>query len=91
MPLSEVELDNLPFLSVLDSMIFKIHSCGMRPWQDKRCRDASDAEFVTESFAAEGPIRLSPEQRRLVSNGIDRVIEYGKYPREWWIEKLSLQ
>jgi hypothetical protein len=56
----------------------------------KKSRDASYAELVMESLAAEEPITLSSEQRRLVSNGIDSVIEYGKYQREWWIERLSL-
>lgn len=82
----------VPYISVLDLIIFKIFSCGMRAQAKKRLLDATDAEsLVLYQIKNEGSgIKLNAKQKEMVEPYIMDVVENGEKTEKWWRENLGL-
>ncbi|RAL09878.1 uncharacterized protein BO97DRAFT_472175 [Aspergillus homomorphus CBS 101889] len=89
-PISSISTGNLPYISELDLLVFKIYSCGMRPTTAKKNCDASDAERILRDLSLKGPIVLSPVQKTAVSKGLDDLATYSRKHKTWWLAKLGM-
>ena len=81
---------HVSFISVIDLIIFKIHSCGLRAEKVKRSRDANDAEALLVEVIKEAPLTLTTAQADLVEIGIPDVVKNGKRNENWWRKRLGL-
>ncbi|KAF4216917.1 hypothetical protein CNMCM6805_000499 [Aspergillus fumigatiaffinis] len=60
--LGEVDPNHLPFLSLLDLLVYKIHCCSMRPSRRRRRHDAEDARKLVNILSRQGTIALDDSQ-----------------------------
>ncbi|KAG5951266.1 hypothetical protein E4U57_006999 [Claviceps arundinis] len=90
--IKDVQQGEVPYISVLDLIIFKIFSCGMRAQAKKRLLDATDAEsLVLYQIKNEGSgIKLNAKQKEMVEPYIMDVVENGEKTEKWWRENLGL-
>ncbi|KAG6089242.1 hypothetical protein E4U30_000151 [Claviceps sp. LM220 group G6] len=90
--IKDVPQGEVPYISILDLIVFKIFSCGMRAQAQKRLLDATDAEtLVLYQIKNEGSgIKLSAKQKEMVEPYIVDVVENGKKTEKWWRENLGL-
>ncbi|KAF7164867.1 hypothetical protein CNMCM5623_009294 [Aspergillus felis] len=88
--LEEVDPNQLPFLPLLDLLVYKINSCGMRPTADKRKQDAEDAQELVNILSWQGTITLDDSQKQAVLSGLDEMLEYSRESRQWWESALGL-
>ncbi|KAG6032240.1 hypothetical protein E4U41_007280 [Claviceps citrina] len=89
--LKDVAKGEVPYISPIDLIVFKIFSCGMRAQIPKRNLDATDALNLVIHEAQRSKIRLSLEQRKLIEPYIMDVVEYGGMPEDWWRTQLGLE
>ncbi|KAF7137074.1 hypothetical protein CNMCM5793_006962 [Aspergillus hiratsukae] len=89
--LGDVDPNHLPFLSLLDLLVYKIHCCSMRPSSDKRKQDAEDAHVLVNILSQQGAIAPNDSQEQAVLSGLDGMLEcYGERTRQWWESALGL-
>ncbi|KAF7172420.1 hypothetical protein CNMCM6106_006640 [Aspergillus hiratsukae] len=89
--LGDVDLNHLPFLSLLDLLVYKIHCCSMRPSRDKRTQDAQDAHVLVNILSQQEAIALNDSQEQAVLSGLDGMLEcYRARTRQWWQSALGL-
>lgn len=89
-PISTVRPNALPYISELDLLVFKINSCGLRPTQGKKLRDATDALELIEDLNSKGSIVLSVSQKNAVTQCLDDLARVSGKDKAWWIAKLAL-
>lgn len=77
-------------ISVVDLLVFKINSCGLRAVAPKRRTDAGDAEQLVRILEKQGGIRLTAAQLAVVETGLPDVVKYGDWPADYWRNKLGL-
>ncbi|KAL1850886.1 hypothetical protein Plec18170_006723 [Paecilomyces lecythidis] len=87
-PLSEIDLEYIPFISVSDLILFRIHSCGIRPCRIKSENDAREAEELTKLLTEEESWVLARDQKLVLRDEIGSVIQYGTKGIDWWENKL---
>ncbi len=75
---------------MIDLIVFKINSCGMRATKDKKKRDADDAWNLLELATNGGALNLTCAQRKPVSDGLMAVVEMTGRPEAWWKSRLGL-
>lgn len=80
----------VPHISVIDLIVFKINSCGLRAQDSKKRRDALDAEALLEKETRVSPLSLTKEQKRIVELCIPDVVAHGGQSEEWWRSRLDL-
>lgn len=95
MPLNAVKLKDLPvntipYISVVDLIVFKIHTCGLRAQPAKRRIDAGDAEALLSKVAAKSPLKLTDRQKNQVEPCIADVIKNGSHDETWWRQRLGI-
>ncbi|KAF7163926.1 hypothetical protein CNMCM6106_000698 [Aspergillus hiratsukae] len=69
-PGGEVDPNHLPFLSLLDTLVYKIDSCSMRPLLGNRIRDAVHAHELVDILSRQGSIPLNDSQEQAVLSGL---------------------
>ena len=89
-PISTARPNALPYISELDLLVFKINSCGLRPTQGKKLRDATDALELTEDLSSKGRVVLSASQKNTVLQCLDDIARVSGKEKAWWIAKLAL-
>ncbi|GFF26107.1 hypothetical protein IFM58399_01294 [Aspergillus lentulus] len=88
--LEEVDPNHLPFLPLVDLLVYKINSCGMRPTPEKQKQDAEDAQELVNILSSPGTITLDDSQKQAVVSGLDEMLEYSEEDRDWWESALGL-
>lgn len=63
---------------------------SVRLWR-KKIVDAGDAEAFLDYFTRDGNLRLSSDQKQLVVQGLDDVVNESDRDRSWWEVKLGLR
>lgn len=81
---------DVPYISLVDLIVFKIDSCGLRRSLVPRMRDALDAAALLEHAARHQPLQLNYRKERLVRRGLPDVVEYGGRGPGWWHRRLGL-
>ena len=72
-------------------MLSKIFSCGLRPDQDKKQRDAADAAALLGSLTKSVPsLQLSSSKMEIARQGLADVIPLTDKDEAWWRSKLGL-
>lgn len=85
------QTSDLPYISALDLLVYKIHSCGMRLGKKKRFCDAKDAEALVSYLQSKGPIQLSSQQKDAIASGLDTLVEHSRHDQKWWKLNLGLE
>ncbi|GFF45340.1 hypothetical protein CNMCM6936_001671 [Aspergillus lentulus] len=88
--LEEVDPNHLPFLPLVDLLVYKINSCGMRPTPEKQKQDAEDAQELVNILSSQGTITLDDSKKQAVVSGLDEMLEYFEEDRDWWESALGL-
>lgn len=88
--LKDIPAGAIPYISAVDLIVFKIHSCGSRAQVTKKRTDATDAENLLQVESAKGPVRLTSAQQAIVEPILVDVVTHGTKPESWWRERLSL-
>jgi hypothetical protein len=86
-PVQDIAEGEIPYISLEDLVIFKVHVCGLRK-ETKGRTDATDAEQLLAKRGA--PLTLTQQQKAVVGQGIDAVLQCSKKPPSWWLEQLGL-
>lgn len=87
--LRDVPAGSVPYIGMIDLVVFKIHSCGLRAEASKKRRDADDAENLADAIQTT-PLGLSVEQKAIVEPLISDVVAHGKRSERWWRSQLGL-
>ncbi|RDW81521.1 uncharacterized protein DSM5745_05078 [Aspergillus mulundensis] len=90
-PISTLQLGQLPYISELDLLVFKIYSCGLRATSQKKIRDANDAMSLLDVLASKGPVVLNPDQHAAVTQGLDDVVNISGMGHNWWKSRLGMK
>jgi hypothetical protein len=88
--LKDLPAGTVPYISVIDLIVFKISSCGLRAQIDKKRIDALDARSITQKATPSGPLHLTSAQQAIVKPCIADVVAYGDMPEAWWKRRLGL-
>ncbi|KAK2865356.1 hypothetical protein FQN49_003653 [Arthroderma sp. PD_2] len=81
----EVDIDCLPYVGPTDLLVLTINLCGQRNEEYSHIdRDTADAVSLAEAVMKEGPIILSPTQRRVIRDELAEVVHWGPKDEEWW-------
>ncbi len=75
---------------MIDLIVFKINSCGLRATKEKKRRDANDALALLELATNGGALDLTFAQRKPVFDGLMDVVEITGLPEAWWKNRLGL-
>ncbi|EZF10801.1 hypothetical protein H112_08004 [Trichophyton rubrum D6] len=89
-PISTINSADLPYISAVDLLAFKINTCGMRPTVSKKTQDALNAMAIAENILAQGPIVLTNVQKEAARAGIEDVATWSKRHSTWWNQNLQL-
>lgn len=90
MKLQDIAAGVVPYISVIDLLVFKIRSCGLRAQGFKKRRDAVDAENLLENETQVSPLSLSNAQKAIVEPCIADVVAHGKHTEQWWKTRLGM-
>ncbi|KAL4908812.1 hypothetical protein BDW74DRAFT_174044 [Aspergillus multicolor] len=90
-PIATIQPGQLPHLSELNLLVFKVYSCSHHFTSQKKNRDANDAMNRMGALASRGPIVLTPAQIAAVAQGLDDIVHISGRGRTWWKSKLGLQ
>jgi hypothetical protein len=90
--LRDIPLNTVPYISAVDLIIFKIHSCGLRAQPAKKRTDAFDAEALLRQLGvtAQSPLSLTTDQQGIVEPCITDVVANGTKDETWWKQRLGL-
>ncbi|KAF3480545.1 uncharacterized protein GIQ15_05892 [Arthroderma uncinatum] len=81
----EVDIDCLPYIGPTDLLVLTINLCGQRNEEYSRIdRDTADAVSLAEAVMQQGPVVLSPIQRRVIRDELAEVVHWGPKDEEWW-------
>ena len=80
----------VPYISMSDLIVFKISSCGLRADTGKKRKDATDAQQLLESTTQDGPLSLSPIQKKTALEGLQDVVGLSDFPETWWEVNLGV-
>lgn len=81
---------DVPYISALDLLVFKIYCCSMRPVLEKRFTDAEDILSLWESCQSQGPIEWSAQQSKAIEDALSSFSEFAEKDEEWWRRNLGL-
>ena len=88
--LKDLPANTVPYISIKDLVVFKVHSCGLRAQQGKRRTDANDAEALLSGATTQAPLALTDQQKELLKPCISDVVKYGSKSEGWWRQRLGM-
>ncbi|KAI0838614.1 hypothetical protein F5Y06DRAFT_286980 [Hypoxylon sp. FL0890] len=91
MKVQDISQDEIPYISLIDLIVFKLDSSGLRSNPAKKERDARDAAALVDLAANKAPIRLSKKQEQVVEEALCDVATCGTKEKGWWEKHMSLE
>ena len=91
MALASIPPNHIPYVAMVDLLAMKVSSCGLRPTEDKKLRDATDALNLAIALSTSGSVPLNVAQRTAIQQGLDAVMIRTGTGYAWWNSRLSLQ
>lgn len=88
--LKDIPKGTVPYISIVDLIVFKINSCGLRAQGSKKRRDALDAGNLLDKETQASPLSLTSAQKAIVEPCIVDVVAHGGHSEKWWRERLGL-
>jgi hypothetical protein len=88
--ISTIPNGSVPYISVTDLIVFRIHSCGLRAENVKKRRDALDAVVLLEQETKAGASGLTQEQKSAVQQGLGDVVPVSGKNTKWWSDRLGI-
>jgi hypothetical protein len=76
---------------MVDLLVLKINSCGLRATEDKGVQDALDAMNLVNVLSANGAVSLNEIQRQAIQKGLQDVLDRTGTDIDWWNARLQLQ
>ncbi|KAI0179111.1 hypothetical protein GGR52DRAFT_588870 [Hypoxylon sp. FL1284] len=87
----DLSQDEIPYISLIDLIVFKLDSSGLRSNPLKKDRDARDAAALVEHATSQhGAIRLSERQEQVVEEALCDVGRCGAKEKSWWERQMGL-
>lgn len=89
----EIDTKNIPYIQLVDQIVFKIDSCGLRNSVSSKHREALDAAVLLEEASEHFPLKLEEEKLAIVEPGLADVVKYCAVPdkhRDWWCSRLGM-
>ncbi|KAI2625865.1 hypothetical protein GGR54DRAFT_637639 [Hypoxylon sp. NC1633] len=90
MRVQEISQDQIPYVSLIDLIVFKLDSSGLRSNPIKKERDARDAAALVEFASRKGSIELSEKQEQVVEEALCDVAKCGTKEKGWWESRMGL-
>jgi hypothetical protein len=88
--INTVQAGALPYISVLDLMVFTVYSCGLYYLPEKRKKAAHDVESLSQLLSNPGPPVLTAQQRQAARDGLITLAENSIHAVSWWITRLGI-
>jgi hypothetical protein len=89
LPIRDIPPGFIPYISLLDLIVFKIDSSGLYRTLGPRMRDALDAAALLEYASRHQPLQFSYRKERIIRRGLPDAIEYSGREWGWWYRRLG--
>ncbi|OTA96377.1 hypothetical protein M434DRAFT_67510, partial [Hypoxylon sp. CO27-5] len=86
----DISQNEIPYISLIDLIVFKLDSSGLRSNPAKKERDAKDAAALVDLAASTAPIQLSAKQEQVVEEALCDVATCGAREKGWWEKHMGL-
>ncbi|KAI0143993.1 hypothetical protein F4776DRAFT_450159 [Hypoxylon sp. NC0597] len=87
----DIPQNEIPYISLIDLIVFKLDSSGLRSNPAKKERDAKDAAALVDLATSKAPIRLSAKQEQVVEEALCDVATCGTKEKGWWEKHMGLE
>lgn len=81
---------NLPYVSLVDLIVFKMDACGLRDSAQSKQQEVRDAAALLELATEHSALDLNPDQARVVEESLPDVLRNSGPERQkaWWQTRL---
>lgn len=80
--------NHLPYVSLVDLIVFKMDSCGLRDSTQGKQQDARDAAALLEAATEHCALELNEDQARVVEECLTDVLRHSASDKGWWQARL---
>lgn len=79
---------HLPYVSLVDLIVFKMDSCGLRDSTQGKQQEARDAAALLEVATEHCALELNEDQARVVEECLADVLRHSASDKGWWQARL---
>lgn len=79
---------HLPYVSLVDLIVFKMDSCGLRDSTQGKQQEARDAAALLEAATQHCALELNEDQARVVEECLADVLRHSASDKGWWQARL---
>lgn len=83
--------DRLPYISLVDLIVFKMDACGLRDSPHSKQQEVRDAAALLELATEHSALTLNDDQTRVVEENLAEVLRHAgpdKQAKAWWQARL---
>ncbi|ROW06890.1 hypothetical protein VMCG_04199 [Cytospora schulzeri] len=83
--------DHLPYISLIDLIVFKMDACGLRDSPHSKQQEVRDAAALLELATKHSALTLNDDQTRVVEENLAEVLRHAapeKQTKAWWQARL---
>lgn len=80
---------HLPYVSVVDMIVFKMDSCGLHDSTQGKQQEARDAAALLEAATEHCALELNEDQARVVEECLADVLRHSASDKGWWQARLN--
>ncbi|KAI0397694.1 hypothetical protein F5Y17DRAFT_414289 [Xylariaceae sp. FL0594] len=87
------EIDELPYISLMDLFVFTADACGLHESDASKQREARDAAALLALASEHFPLELEDEKLHRVAEALDTLVEHSppENNRRWWERRVGMQ
>ncbi|KAI0542734.1 hypothetical protein GGR58DRAFT_496840 [Xylaria digitata] len=87
------DIEELPYVSLEDLLIFKADACGLHESDAGKQREAHDAAALLELASEHFPLILEDDKMQKIEPALDTLVEFSppRHDKRWWERKLGKQ
>lgn len=79
---------HLPYVSLVDLIVFKMDSCGLRDSTQGKQQEARDAAALLEAATQHCALELNENQIRVVEECLPDILRHSSSDKGWWQARL---
>ncbi|CAN8103908.1 unnamed protein product [Discula destructiva] len=79
---------HLPYVSLVDLIVFKMDSCGLRDSTQGKQQEARDAAALLEAATTHCALELNEDQIRVVEECLPDILRHSTADKGWWQARL---
>jgi len=79
---------HLPYVSLVDLIVFKMDSCGLRDSTQGKQQEARDAAALLEAATEHCALELNDTQVRVVEECLPDILRHSSSDKGWWQARL---